>query len=99
MNATLHFEVEAEDIGWDISLGNSNKADGSGIDWDIETVASTEPAATAEDTSVEIDWNITTLDVVEPLSEMNGTGGTDVVEAMPDTPASAATITRVEILH
>ncbi|CAI5709723.1 unnamed protein product [Peronospora farinosa] len=97
-NATLHFEAEAEDIGWDISLGESDTADGSGIDWGIETVASTEPAAAAEDTPVEIDWNIPTSDVVEPVSEMNDTEGTDVVETVPYMPDSAEKITRVGLL-
>ncbi|CAI5717905.1 unnamed protein product [Peronospora destructor] len=98
VNATFRFEAEAEDISWDISLGESSTADGNGFDWSIETVASAEPAATAEDTPVEIDWNITTSDVVKPVSEMNGTGGTDVVETVPDTPASVEKITRARLL-
>ncbi|UIZ21616.1 hypothetical protein KXD40_000033 [Peronospora effusa] len=62
----------------------------------LHDFASTEPAVAAEDTPVEIDWNIPTSDVVEPVSVMNDTGGTDVeVPYMPD---FAEKITRVGLL-
>uniref|UniRef100_H3HB95 Uncharacterized protein n=1 Tax=Phytophthora ramorum TaxID=164328 RepID=H3HB95_PHYRM len=70
--ATLDFEAEAAEISWDISLDDSGTAEVGEIDWGIETVASTEPTA-ANDAPVEIDWDITPSEVVEPVNEETAT--------------------------
>lgn len=98
MGATLDFEAGAAEISWDISLDDSGTADAGEIDWGIETVASTEPAASVNDTPAGIDWDITTSDVVEPVSEVNGAEAVDVAETVPDMPATDEKGTRVGLL-
>ncbi|KAG6976673.1 hypothetical protein JG688_00001112 [Phytophthora aleatoria] len=96
--ATLDFEAEATEISWDISLDDSGTADAGEIDWGIETVASTEPAATVDDVPVEIDWDITTSDVVEPVSEANTSEAADAVGAVLEMAATTGKATRVGLL-
>ncbi|KAL3662510.1 hypothetical protein V7S43_012366 [Phytophthora oleae] len=96
-SATLDFEAEAAEISWDISLDESGAADAGEIDWGIETVASTEPATTADDTPVEIDWDITMSDVVDLVSEGNAPEAVDVEEPVLDVPTTEQ-ITRVGLL-
>ncbi|KAF4035648.1 CDK5 regulatory subunit-associated protein 3 [Phytophthora infestans] len=94
--ATLDFEAEAAEISWDISLDDSGTAEVGEIDWGIETVASTEPAEiTVDDAPVEIDWDITTSDAVEPVNEVSAPEAADVVEPVPITTGQA---TRVGLL-
>lgn len=94
--ATLDFEAEAAEISWDISLDGSGTAEVGEIDWGIETVASTEPAEiTVDDAPVEIDWDITTSDAVEPVNEVSAPEAADVVEPVPITTGQA---TRVGLL-
>ncbi|POM73268.1 Hypothetical protein PHPALM_9900 [Phytophthora palmivora] len=81
---TMDFEAEAAEISWDISLDDSGTGDAGEIDWGIETVDSTETTATSNDTPVEIDWDITTSDVVEPLGEVNSAEGVDIMEPVPN---------------
>ncbi|KAG7380644.1 Protein of unknown function (DUF773) [Phytophthora pseudosyringae] len=95
---TLDFEAEAAEISWDISLDDSGTADAGEIDWGIETVAPAEPTATADDAPVEIDWDITTSEVVDPVSEVKTSAADDVVVPVLDTPAKTEKATRVGLL-
>lgn len=94
--ATLDFEAEAAEISWDISLDDSGTADAGEIDWGIETVAATDPADVG-DAPVEIDWDITTSDVVESVSEDNATEVTGE-EITLDVPSTSKQVTRVGLL-
>jgi hypothetical protein len=98
LDTTLNFETEAAEISWDISLDDSGTADAGEIDWGIETVAATESGAAADDSPAEIDWDITTSDVVEPVSDVNAAGSVAVVEAVPEVSAPAENATRVGLL-
>ncbi|ETM36484.1 hypothetical protein L914_16836 [Phytophthora nicotianae] len=98
VDTTLDFEAEAAEISWDISLDDSGTADAGEIDWGIETVASAEPTAAADDAPVEIDWDITTSDVVEPVSEASASEAAGVVEPVLDVPATTGKPTRVGLL-
>uniref|UniRef100_M4BHL0 Uncharacterized protein n=1 Tax=Hyaloperonospora arabidopsidis (strain Emoy2) TaxID=559515 RepID=M4BHL0_HYAAE len=96
MNAASDFEVGVAKISWDVSPEDCNStANADVIDWGIETVGFAEPDAAAEDAPVEIDWDITTLDVVEAVGAENDTEGREVVEAVPSVPST----TRVGLLH
>ncbi|ETO65091.1 hypothetical protein, variant 1 [Phytophthora nicotianae P1976] len=98
VDTTLDFEAEAAEISWDISLDDSGTADAGEIDWGIETVASAETTAAADDAPVEIDWDITTSDVVEPVSEASASEAAGVVEPVLDVPATTGKPTRVGLL-
>ncbi|GMF49205.1 unnamed protein product [Phytophthora fragariaefolia] len=91
--AALDFEAEAAEISWDISLDDSGNAEAGEIDWGIETVASTDPTADG-DAPVEIDWDITTSDVVEPVSEEPAAE----METTLDVSTSDEQVTRVGLL-
>ncbi|KAH7491964.1 hypothetical protein PRIC1_002566 [Phytophthora ramorum] len=96
--ATLDFEAEAAEISWDISLDDSGTAEVGEIDWGIETVASTEPTA-ANDAPVEIDWDITPSEVVEPVNEVTATDvSAGVAEESADASTTIDQATRVGLL-
>ncbi|CAI5733418.1 unnamed protein product [Hyaloperonospora brassicae] len=98
-NAALDSEAEVAEISWDISADTDSTANADVIDWGIETVGSAELDATAEDAPVEIDWDITTVDVVKSVGADISAEGSGVVGTMPSTPAIAAKTTRVELLR
>ncbi|KAG7399476.1 Protein of unknown function (DUF773) [Phytophthora boehmeriae] len=98
IGTTLDFEEEAAEISWDISLGESGAAEDGEIDWGIETVASVQPTSESADTPVEIDWDITMSDVVEPVDNSNSgeVSGTEITATGES--VNAASATRVGLL-
>ncbi|RLN73476.1 hypothetical protein BBJ28_00015618 [Nothophytophthora sp. Chile5] len=98
---SLDFETEAAEISWDISLDGGGAADSGEIDWGIETVPIADSPAADLDVPVEIDWDITSSDVVEPVNESDASGATDVQETEAEHPSGDATserASRVELL-
>lgn len=85
--SSFDFEAEAAEISWDISIDDNGSGETATIDWGIETL-STEPTA-ADDTPIEIDWDITSAsDVVDISSEAfveDMTAGITVEPAAPST--------------
>ncbi|KAI9914039.1 hypothetical protein PsorP6_005082 [Peronosclerospora sorghi] len=94
VKTAFDFEAEAAEMSWDISLNDSGVADIGEIDWNIEMVASVEPAALDDDTPVEIDW-----DIMEPVRLLNDAQAVDLNESEPKTPVVSEAITRVELLE
>lgn len=80
--ALLDFEAEAAEINWDLSIEESGAGDAATIDWGIESVSDDSVIAAVGgenaidlDTPVEIDWDITTSDVVESADVSFGVDG------------------------
>lgn len=68
VTTSIDFEAEAAEISWDISVDETSSGEVATIDWGIETL-STEPAG-ADETPIEIDWDITSAtDAVDLSSE------------------------------
>ncbi|KAF4320266.1 hypothetical protein BBO99_00003892 [Phytophthora kernoviae] len=98
ISTTLDFEAEAAEISWDISLEKSATTEGGDIDWGIETVASTQLTAESADTPVEIDWDITTSDVVEAVDDSNSAEASNIQVTAADESINTVSATRVDLL-
>lgn len=83
---SFDFEAEAAEISWDISVDESGSGETATIDWGIETL-STEPVDAADETPIEIDWDITSATDAVNLSceAFDMTAGITMEPAAPST--------------
>lgn len=106
----LDFEAEAAEIDWDFSIDESGSGDAATIDWGIEAVAADDGAVAGGDVAdldapVEIDWDITSTDVVDMEEPAFSLGNGDDAATAVDSIVSlaidgdAAEPTRVGLLE
>ncbi|KAL7686481.1 putative CDK5 regulatory subunit-associated protein [Plasmopara halstedii] len=95
---TLDFEAEAADIIWDISIDDTGTADADEIDWGIRSVASVTASSTLDDVPAEIDWEITSSDVLEPIGEGGPFKTVEIMDSAENAFATTEKLTRVQLL-
>lgn len=88
--ANLDFEAEAAEINWDFSIDGSGSSEEATIDWGIESASDDIVASTGNvedavdlDAPVEIDWDITSSDLVESIdTSFGGAAAVDGIQTL-----------------